>query len=156
MTLSVQDNLVKLGLTLPAVSTPGGSYLTTRRLGALLFISGQIPKVDGKPSFIGKVGDTMDPETATDAARNCTLNMLAQLGAAVDGDFDRVVACGQLRGFVNAVPDFAGHVAIINGASELLVAALGPRGQHARTAIGVGSLPHNVAVELDAIFEIRD
>lgn len=154
MSASVADRLKELGITLPGVSAPTATYIPAKRVGSSLLVSGQVPRVDGKMSFIGKVGDTISPEEAKEAARVCALNIVAQLHAALDGDLDRVAGCSRLRGFVNAAPDFGAHAAVINGASDLIVEIFGERGRHTRTAVGVGSLPHGVAVEVDADFEI--
>ncbi|WP_429819002.1 RidA family protein [Ensifer sp. B1-9] len=154
MSASVADRLKELGIKLPGVSVPTATYIPTKRVGSSLLVSGQVPRVDGKMGFIGKVGDTISPEEAKEAARVCALNIVAQLHTALDGDLDRVAGCSRVRGFVNAVPDFGAHAAVINGASDLIVEIFGERGRHTRTAIGVGSLPHGVAVEVDADFEI--
>jgi enamine deaminase RidA (YjgF/YER057c/UK114 family) len=123
--------------------------------GNLVFISGQVPYgLDGL-EYQGKVGADLTTEDGVAAARLCAINILAQLRAALDGDLERVVRCLKLGGFVNTVPDFADHPAVINGASNLMVEVLGDRGRHARFAVGAGSLPLNVAVEVDAIFEVR-
>lgn len=155
MSVSVADRLKQLGITLPGVSAPTATYISTKRVGSTLLVSGQVPKVEGKMTYVGKVGDTITLEEAKAAARVCALNIVAQLHAALDGDLDRVAGCSRLRGFVNATPDFGAHAAVINGASDLLVEIFGERGRHTRTAIGVGSLPHGVAVEVDADFEIE-
>ncbi|TCN22788.1 RidA family protein [Sinorhizobium americanum] len=155
MTKTVRDRLHELGIKLPAVGSPTASYVPIKRHGSTILVSGQIPKLDGSIQFVGKVGDTISAEEANQAARLCALNVVAQLDAALDGDLDLIAGCLRLRGFVNAVPDFGGHAAVINGASDLLVEIFGDEGGHTRTAIGVGSLPHGVAVEVDADFEIR-
>jgi enamine deaminase RidA (YjgF/YER057c/UK114 family) len=111
-----------------------------------------VPFLDGKYPYVGKVGDTVSFEDAQKAARLCALNILGHLQVAL-GDLDRVTACVRVGGFVNAVPNFRDHPKVINGASDLIVEVFGEAGRHARTAVGVGSLPNNVAVEVDAIFE---
>lgn len=156
MSNSVKDRLKELGIVLPGASAPSATYIPTKRIGSSILVSGQVPKVDGKMAFVGKVGDTISLEEAQEAAKVCALNMVAQLHAALEGDLDRVAGCSRLRGFVNAAPDFGSHAAVINGASDLIVAIFGERGRHTRTAVGVGSLPHGVAVEVDADFEITD
>jgi enamine deaminase RidA (YjgF/YER057c/UK114 family) len=154
MTNSVDERLKILGLVLPSVSEPTANYIPTKPLDSTLYVSGQVPKVDGTVKFVGKVGDTISVEEAKEAARLCALNMVAHLKVALNGDLGRVAGCLRLRGFVNAVPDFGAHAAVINGASDVLVEIFGEKGRHTRTAIGVGSLPHGVAVEVDADFEI--
>jgi len=154
MTKTINERLKDMGLDIPTVSAPTANYVPTRQFGSMMFVSGQIPKVDGQAKYIGKVGDTISQEEAGEAARLCALNMVAQLKAALGGNLDRVAACLRVRGFVNAVPDFKAHAAVMNGASDLLVEIFGDRGRHTRTAIGVGSLPQGVAVEVDADFAI--
>ncbi|MBT3701746.1 MAG: RidA family protein, partial [Alphaproteobacteria bacterium] len=122
--------------------------------GNLVYVSGQVPVVDGEVKFKGKVGDDVDVATAAQAARACALNIIAQVKAACDGDLDRVNRCIRLGGFINATADFTEQPQVINGASDLLVEIFGDAGRHARFAVGAGSLPLGVAVEIDAIFEI--
>lgn len=151
----VESRLRELGLVLPSrLAPPSGTYVPYRLSGTALYISGQVPRVDGVDSYIGVVGDTMTADEAYQAARACALNLLARAAEALDGNLDRIAACLQLRGFVNAVPTFKDHPAVIDGASDLLVQVLGEKGRHARTALGAGSLPRGFAVEIDAIFEI--
>ncbi|OWV98801.1 RidA family protein [Rhizobium sp. R693] len=156
MTKSVHDRLAELGIVLPSVTAPTATYIPTKAFGSTLYVSGQVPKVDGQMKFVGKVGETISAEEAKEGARVCAMNIVAQLYAALDGNLDRIAGCSRVRGFVNAAPDFGGHAAVINGASDLIVEIFGEKGRHTRTAIGVGSLPHGVAVEVDADFEIAD
>ncbi|MDX2102714.1 MAG: RidA family protein [Alphaproteobacteria bacterium] len=149
-----EARLQELGLELPSAPAPAASYVPTVITGSLLFTAGQVPVKDGQRLFVGKVGATMDVATAQEAAKLCALNILAQVKAAI-GDLDRVRRCVKVLGFVNATPEFGEHPAVINGASDLLVAVLGERGRHARSAVGAGSLPFGVAVEVEAIFEIE-
>lgn len=121
----------------------------------LLFISGQGTRKDGKFQFIGKVGDSLSLADGIEAARICAKNVLAQLYAACQGDLSRITRVHRLTGYVNAAPDFLEVSKVINGASELLVEVLGPAGAHARTALGVATLPNGMAVEVEAIAEIR-
>jgi enamine deaminase RidA (YjgF/YER057c/UK114 family) len=144
-----------MGVSLPAAVAPGANYVPTVRSGNLLFIAGQVPVRDGKLEFVGKLGAGLSVEQGRQAARLCAINILAQVAAALDGDLDRVVRCVRLGGFVNAVPEFTEQPQVINGASDFIVEVFGDSGKHARTAIGAGSLPRGVAVEVDAIFEIR-
>ncbi len=154
MTGRIDARLADLGVTLPEAAAPAANYVPWVISGNLVFISGQLPMVDGKPGFIGKVGETFDAAAGAEAAKACGIGILAQLKAALDGDLDRTVRCVKLSGFVNAVPDFVEHPMVINGASDLMVGALGDAGRHSRFAVGVGSLPFGVAVEIDALFEI--
>jgi enamine deaminase RidA (YjgF/YER057c/UK114 family) len=154
MTKSVQNRLDELGIVLPSVTAPTATYIPTKMLGSAVYVSGQVPRANGQMRFIGRVGETISAEEAKEAARLCAINIVAQLHRALDGDLDRVAGCSRVRGFVNATPNFDGHAAVINGASDLFVEIFGEKGRHTRTAIGVSSLPHGVAVEVDADFEI--
>jgi enamine deaminase RidA (YjgF/YER057c/UK114 family) len=124
------------------------------RSGNLLFIAGQVPLQDGKAQFIGRLGAGLDIAQGQQAARLCAINVLAQVAKALDGDLDRVVRCVRVGGFVNAVPEFTDHPVVINGASDFFVSVFGEAGKHARTAVGAGSLPRGVAVEVEAVFEV--
>jgi enamine deaminase RidA (YjgF/YER057c/UK114 family) len=152
---TIASRLEELGITLPTPAKPVANYVAYTVSGNLVFISGQVPYGPDGLEYQGKVGSDLTTEDGIAAARLCAINILAQLRAALDGDLERVVRCLKLGGFVNAVPDFADHPAVVNGASNLMVEVLGDRGRHARFAVGAGSLPLNVAVEVDAIFEVR-
>lgn len=152
---TVASRLDKLGITLPKLAGPSGTYVPCRISGTTLYVSGQVPRVDGVDAYQGVVGQSISPTDARKAARVAAINMLAQVSRALDGDLDRVTGCLQLRGFVNAAPGFVDHPAVIDGASDLIVEVLGEAGRHVRTALGAGSLPRNFAVEIDAVFEIR-
>lgn len=154
MTGRIDARLADLGITLPEAAAPAANYVPWVISGNLVFVSGQLPMADGKPGFIGKVGREFDTATGAEAAKACCIGILAQLKAALDGDLDRVVRCVKLGGFINAIPEFLEHPMVINGASDLMVGALGEAGRHSRFAVGVGSLPFGVAVEIDALFEI--
>ncbi|TXR50416.1 RidA family protein [Phyllobacterium endophyticum] len=150
----VSARLSELGIVLPSITAPSGNYLPYRFTGNLLYISGQIPRINGVDHFLGVVGESISVKEGYRAARLCALNLLARVNTALDGDLDRVSACVRLRGFVNARPDFKEHPAVIDGASDLLVEILGDNGRHVRTALGVGSLPRGCPVEIDAVFEV--
>lgn len=150
----VSARLSELGIVLPTIAPASGTYIPHRTIGNLLFVSGQIPRVDGVEHYVGVVGKSVSPQDGYKAARLCALNILARVNSALDGNMDRVVACAQLRGFVNAPADFTDHPAIIDGASDLLVEIFGEKGRHTRIALGAGSLPRGSSVEVDAIFEI--
>lgn len=154
MTGRIDHRLAELGIVLPTPKSPVANYLPFVVSANLAYISGQITMGPSGLEFVGKLGRDLDVEAGQRAARLCALNVLAQLKAACGGDLDRVVRCVRLGGFVNATPDFTDHPAVINGASTLMVDVLGDAGRHARAAVGAGSLPLGVAVELDAIFEI--
>ncbi|MDP9836326.1 enamine deaminase RidA (YjgF/YER057c/UK114 family) [Neorhizobium huautlense] len=150
----VAARLSELGIVLPSIAPASGNYIPHRLVGNLLFVSGQIPRIDGVEHYVGVVGQDISPEDGYKAARLCALNIVARVNAALDGDLDRVLACAQLRGFVNAPPGFRGHPAVIDGASDLLVEIFAEKGRHTRTALGAGSLPRGSSVEVDAIFEV--
>ena len=146
--------LNKLGLSIPEPTIPVANFVPYTVVGKLVYISGQIPIKDGQIAFVGKLGQEFSVEQGQDAARLCALHTLAMIRHACDGDLDRVVRCVRLGGFINSTPDFANQPEVMNGASDLIVSVFGERGRHARAAVGVNSLPRNVAVEVDAIFEI--
>lgn len=150
-----ETRLAALGLDLPTPAGAAANYVPFVVSGNTLFVAGQIPFLNGVKQHIGRLGEGMTIEQGQDAARACALNILAQAKDAVNGDWSRIVRCIKLGGFVNATPDFDSHPAVINGASDLIVAALGEAGRHARFSVGASNLPFGVAVEIDAIFEIR-
>ncbi len=154
MTGRVQARLVKLGIALPKAPVPAANYVPWVISGSQLFIAGQLPMVDGKVGFVGRVGEDLPLEEGVEAARICAVNILAQTAAATGGDLDRVVRCVRLEGFVNAAPGFEQHPAVVNGASDVMAAVFGDAGRHARFAVGASSLPFNAAVEVAAILEL--
>lgn len=156
MTQTVEAAVAAQGLTLPAIPRPRGTFLPWSRMGNQLFLAGQICERDGEVLYPGKVGAEFDLESGKLAAQACALNLLASLSDAVDGDMSRIVRCVRMNGFVNVAPDFHDVPLVINGASELFIALFGNNGKHARTAIGVATLPGNAAVEVESIFEVRD
>jgi enamine deaminase RidA (YjgF/YER057c/UK114 family) len=150
--MSVDDRLAELGIALPASTTPVANYVSTRRSGSLLFVSGHVSKRTGAV-VSGRVGDGIDTATAYDLARLAALDILGSVHSAL-GSLDDVSAV-KITGFVNSAPGFTEQSAVINGASDLLVQVLGAeRGAHARSAIGVAQLPLGAAVEVEAIFEV--
>lgn len=154
MSKNTADRLADMGITLPKPTPAAGTYSPYIISGNLVFISGQVPVGPNGLEFQGKVGDAFTVEDAKSAARLCAVNILAQLSAALNGDLDRVTRCVKLGGFVNSVPDFGDHPSVMNGASDLMVDIFGDKGKHARFAVGAPSLPFDVAVEVEAIFEI--
>jgi enamine deaminase RidA (YjgF/YER057c/UK114 family) len=150
----LEKKLAEMKLTLPELQASAASFVGYKRSGNLIYISGQLPLKDGKPTLVGRLGDDVSIDDAYAAAQQCTLNVLAQLKAAVDGDWSRVVQFIRVGGFVRCTPEFADAAKVVNGASDLLVRVFGERGTHARAAIGVSSLPANAAVEIEATVEI--
>lgn len=149
----IEARLKELKIELPNAAAPAANYIPFVQSGRLLFIAGQIPFWNGELKFVGKVGKDYDIEQAKAAARIVGLNIIAQARAAV-GDLDRIARCVKLGGFVNCIDGFEQQPFVINGASDLMVEVFGDKGKHARFAVGVNALPRNVAVEIDAIFEV--
>ncbi|MBI1180810.1 MAG: RidA family protein [Alphaproteobacteria bacterium] len=150
----ISARLQELGISLPEPPKPVAAYVPFVVTGNLVFVSGQVSALPGGPRYQGKVGHHFNTEQGQDAARLCALNILAQLGAALDGDLDRVDRIVRLGGFVACADDFTDQPLVINGASELMVAVFGDRGRHARAAVGVNALPLGMAVEVDAVAAI--
>lgn len=146
------DRLKALGLELPPVSQPIANFVQSTRAGNLVFVSGQLPRKDGKMLNPGKVGAGVTVEQAKESAKLCALNVLAVAQAACDGDLSRIRSWVRLEGFVACVPAFTDQPAIVNGASDLVVSVFGESGKHARFAVGVDALPLDACVEVAAIF----
>ena len=151
----IDDRLRALGLELPRPSAPGANYVPFVRTGALVFLTGQLSQWNGERRFVGKLGREFGLADGQAAARLCALNLLAHLGTAVGGAWERVVRCVRVAGYVNGTPEFTGQSQVVDGASDLLVAVLGDAGRHTRMAVGVAALPYGVAVEVEAVFEVR-
>ncbi|WP_186395295.1 RidA family protein [Stappia sp. TSB10GB4] len=154
MSGQIEARIAELGVTLPKAAAPAANYVPFVRTGNQLFISGQIPMGPDGIQFQGKLGAGTSVEDGQAAARLCAINLLAQAKAAL-GDLDKVVRLVKIVGFVNSAPDFGDQPKVMNGASDFLVEALGERGRHARSAVGVAGLPFGVAVEVEAIFEVE-
>jgi enamine deaminase RidA (YjgF/YER057c/UK114 family) len=150
----IEAKLAELGITLPVPMAPLANYVPSVVTGNLVFVSGQVPAVDGKIAVTGKVGQDMNIEQGKAAARQCLINVLVHLKAACGGDLDRVRRVVRLGGFIAASPYFTDHAQVMNGASDLAVAVFGEAGRHARTTIGVPSLPIDAPVEVEGVFEI--
>lgn len=151
--MSAVARLAELGLTLPAVATPLAAYVPTVRTGDLVYTSGQLPSVDGALIATGKVGADVSVETAAECARVATLNALAAVAAEV-GDLDQVARVVKIVVFVAGSPDFTGQPQVGNGASQLIREIFGDAGKHARSAVGVSSLPIDAPVEVEMIVEV--
>lgn len=150
---TIEARLKDLGVTLPTPAAPAANYVPFVKTGNLLFVSGQIPMGANGIEFVGKLGADADIDTGRAAARLCAINLLAQVRAAT-GDLEKLVRVVKLTGFVNSTLEFGDHPKVVNGASDFLVEALGDRGRHSRSAVGVAGLPFGVAVEIEGIFEI--
>ncbi len=150
----IEARLKELKLELPKAAAPVANYVPAVRSGDLLFIAGQICQWQGERRFIGKLGREISLEQGREAAQLCGLNLLAQAKAAL-GDLDRILRCVRLGAFINCTEDYKEQPQVANGASDLMVNVFGDAGRHARTAVGVSALPGGVAVEVDAIFEVR-
>jgi enamine deaminase RidA (YjgF/YER057c/UK114 family) len=154
MSGTIEQKLAAQGIVLHAPASPVANYVGFVRSGNLLFVSGQICfDAEGKLIAKGKLGAEVSIEQGNAAARGCGINLLAQLKAAL-GDLDKVVRVVRLGGFINSTPDFLDGPKVMNGASDLMVAAFGDKGRHARTTVGVASLPVDAAVEVEGLFEV--
>ncbi len=151
----IDERLRDLAIELPQASKPGANYVPWIRSGQLLFLTGQLSQWNGERRFVGKLGREFGVEEGKAAARLCGLNLIAHVKKALDGDLDRVVRCVRVAGFVNSTADFHGQSQVLNGASDLFVDVFGEAGRHTRMAVGVAALPYDVAVEVEAVFEVR-
>ncbi len=145
-----------MGIELPNAAFPAANYIPFVLSGNQVVISGQIPFWNGELVGLGKLGSNLTVEEGGKIARICGLNLLAQLQVASGGDLDRVSRVVKLGGFVNCIDTFTDQPEVINGASDLMVEVFGDKGRHARFAVGVGSLPRGVAVEVDGVFELHN
>ena len=154
MASEIDSRLAKLGIVLPTPGAPQASYVPTVTTGKLVFVSGQVPSTADGVKFVGKLGREFTIEQGQEAARICAINVLANLKVAL-GDLGKITRVVKLVGFVNAVPDFTDPHKVVNGASDLIIEVLGEKvGRHARAAVGMGTLPLGVAVEIEAVVEI--
>jgi enamine deaminase RidA (YjgF/YER057c/UK114 family) len=153
MSQTYEARLAELGVTLPDAPAPAANYVPFVQSGNMVYVSGQISMKDGA-LITGKLGADLDVIEGAAAAKCCAIALLAQLKAACGGDLQRLRRVVKLTGFVNSTPDFTDQPKVVNGASDFLVEALGDAGRHARSAVSAAALPLNVAVEIEAIFEI--
>ena len=153
--MSVEKNLKKLNIDLPKATDPVGSYVATKRMGNLLYISGQI-SIDKDGNLIkGKLGKELNVDQGYEAAKRCALNIISQLKKAINNDFSKIKGCIKLTGFVNSTDEFTDQPKVINGASDLISQIFGKDGSHATAAVSSNILPLGVAVEVEAIFELN-
>ena len=152
--MSIEEKIKKLNIELPEPKKPVGSYVASRIVGNLLFISGQI-SIDEKGVLIkGKLGEDLSTDDGYKAAKRCALSIVAHAKSACNNDLSKIKSCVKLTGYVNSIGTFTEQPKVINGASELITSIFGDEGMHARAAVSTNSLPLGVAVEVDAIFEI--
>jgi enamine deaminase RidA (YjgF/YER057c/UK114 family) len=154
MANKVDARLSELGITIPDAPAPAANYLPFTTTGNLVFVSGQVPFVDGKLTRTGRIGEDASLEDGYEQARICAINLIAQVKVACSGDLDRVRRVVKLGGFVASAPDFTGQPGVVNGASDLMAEVFGEAGKHARFAVGANVLPLGCLVEVDGIFEI--
>jgi enamine deaminase RidA (YjgF/YER057c/UK114 family) len=153
VTSLIPQRLAELGIAMPHVPPAVANYVPFTRLGRLVTISGQLPRSDDG-LITGVLGNGTSIDRGVLAARQCAVAVLAVLNEALEGDAERLAGCVQLCGYVQSAPGFTEHSTVLNGASDLVAAVLGDRGRHARTAVGVASLPFGVAVEVSAQFRL--
>ena len=153
--MSYEENLKSLNIKLPEAKAPVGNYVATKILGKMLFISGQISIDENGELIKGKVGKDLDTAAGYDAAKRCALSIVAQVKKTCNDDLSKVKSCIKLTGFVNSTSDFIEQPKVINGASDLIASIFGDAGIHTRAAVSTNSLPLGVAVEVDAIFELK-
>ena len=153
--MSFEKKIDQLKLTLPKARDPVGSYVASKIIGKMLFISGQISIAENGELIKGKVGKELKTEDGYEAAKRCGLNIISQVKKACNDDLSKIKSCIKLTGFVNSTEDFVEQPKVINGASDLIVSVFGDAGMHTRAAISTNSLPLGVSVEVDAIFELN-
>ena len=153
--MSFEDKINELKLELPEAKAPVGSYLASKIVGKLLYISGQISILANGELIKGKVGKELTTKDGYQAANRCGLSIISQVKKACNGELSKIKSCIKLTGFVNSTNEFTEQPKVINGASDLIVAVFGDSGMHTRAAVSTNSLPLGVSVEVDAIFELR-
>ena len=153
--MNFEKKIQELKIKLPEAKPPVGSYVATKIVGNLLFISGQISIAENGELIKGKIGKDLSTEQGYDAAKRCGLSIIAQVKVACNGDLSKIKSCIKLTGFVNSTEDFTEQPKVINGASDLIATIFGDAGMHTRAAVSTNSLPLGVSVEVDAIFELN-
>jgi enamine deaminase RidA (YjgF/YER057c/UK114 family) len=151
----IDERLATLGITLPDAPTPAANYLPYLITGNQLLIAGQAAVVDGKHKFVGRLGAELSIADGKEAARLAAINVLAQVKAACNGDWNNLARCVRLCGYLNTTPEFADHPQVLDGASDFVVAVLGNAGKHVRSVLGASSLRSRTALVIDAVFEIK-
>ena len=153
--MSINEKLSELKIVIPDAPAPVGAYVAYKVIKNLVFISGQLPLGPNGKIIKGKLGKDLSIEEGQEAAKLCAINIISQAKKAVDGDLERIKNCVKITGFVNSTENFVDQPKVINAASELLTAVFGDNGKHTRAAVSSNSLPLGIAVEIDAIFEIK-
>ena len=153
--MNFEDKIKELKIELPEAKAPVGNYVATKRVGNLLYISGQVSINSNGELIKGKVGKDLTTDEAYKAAERCGISIIAQVKNACDGDLSRVKSCIKLTGFVNSTNDYTDQPKVINGASDLIASIFGEAGMHTRAAVSTNSFPLGVSVEVDAIFELN-
>ena len=153
--MSFEENIKKLKIVLPNAKNPVGSYVATKIIGKLLFVSGQISINENGELIKGKIGKELTTEDGYNAAKRCGLSIISQVKKACDNDLSKIKSCIKLTGFVNSTDNFIEQPKVINGASDIIASIFGDAGMHTRAAVSTNSLPLGVSVEVDAIFELK-
>ena len=153
--MNYDQKIEDLKINLPKASDPVGSYIATKISGKMLFISGQISIDENGELIKGKIGKDLNTESGYNAAKRCALSIVAQVKKSCDNDLSKIKSCVKLTGFVNSTEDFIEQPKVINGASDLIASIFSDAGMHTRAAVSTNSLPLGVAVEVDAIFELK-
>ena len=153
--MSFEENIKNLKIDLPDAKAPVGSYVATKIIGKLLFVSGQISINENGELIKGKIGKELTTEDGYNAAKRCGLSIISQVKNACDNDLSKIRSCIKLTGYVNSTEDFIEQPKVINGASDIIASIFGDAGMHTRAAVSTNSLPLGVSVEVDAIFELN-
>ena len=153
--MTIDKKIEELKIVLPEAKAPVGSYVATKKVGKLLFISGQISINENGELIKGKIGQELSTIDGYNAAKRCGLSIISQVKNACDGDLSKVKSCVKLTGFVNSTDNFKEQPKVINGASDIIASIFGEAGVHTRAAVSTNSLPLGVSVEVDAIFELN-
>ena len=153
--MSFEENIKNLKINLPDAKAPVGSYVATKIIGKLLFVSGQISINENGELIKGKIGKELTTEDGYNAAKRCGLSIISQVKNACDNDLSKIRSCIKLTGYVNSTEDFTEQPKVINGASDIIASIFGDAGMHTRAAVSTNSLPLGVSVEVDAIFELN-
>ena len=153
--MSYKENIKNLKINLPDAKAPVGSYVATKIIGKLLFVSGQISIRENGELIKGKIGNDLTTEDGYNAAKRCGLSIISQVKNACDNDLSKIRSCIKLTGYVNSTEDFIEQPKVINGASDIIASIFGDAGMHTRAAVSTNSLPLGVSVEVDAIFELN-